>query len=327
MRSRIILFLVVIGFTAGCRSATSSSEIKAMSENVRLPEFKALDSVGTQIDSSQINERVVLAAFFDQDSVLAWRTLAVLERKSQSQKNKGLFLIGIASSRFESAGLTDLNSLKKEYQISFPIIPDNEKRLSQAFHLPNCCDSLNLYDKQGTLKASMNLSESYNKLDSLVAESRGAGSGMEQPSQSAGAEILSRLKIIRQGGAPESLPVASQGLTVVNLFDEFTTECLTGDRFQTLNRLNQLPHPITKVLVVFSEKTFSIEDVENFKMIFSMPDLLVQGDMEAVKPYLIKGTLLVVFDSDKNLIWQEKPGMTEKEVLVDVSRLTQSSTN
>jgi hypothetical protein len=173
----------------------------------------------------------------------------------------------------------------------------------------------------------MKLSESYDMLDSLVAQSSGTGSGMAQPSQPQGTEILSRLKITRLGGTHESLPVASHGLTVVNLFDEFSTECRTGNRFQTMNRLSQLSHPISKVHVVFSEKTFSTEDVENFKMIFSMPDLLVQGDMDAVQPYLIEGTLLVVFDSDKNLIWQEKPGMTEKEVLTDVSRLMQSSTN
>ena len=78
--------------------------------------------------------------------------------------------------------------------------------------------------------------------------------------------------------------------------------------------------------MIFSEKNFSTEDVENFKTILSTPDSLVQGDVEALKPYMIKGKLLIVFDSDKNLIWQEKPEMTEQEVLAEVSGLLQRST-
>jgi peroxiredoxin len=325
-RSRIVFFLILTLLSAGCRSATSpSSEIVAKNDKASLPQFEALDSEGNQIRSNQMNERVVIAAFFDPDSVLAWRTLSELDQKCQSQKNSGPFLIGVASSRVESNGMPNINSLKKQYQITFPIIPDQEKRLSQAFQSPNCCDYLNLYDKQGALKTGMRLSESHNKMDSIVAESLGAESTVEQPSQLRGPELLSRLKINRQGGVPESIPT-SQGLTVVNVFDEFCTECPTGSRFQTISRLYRLLQPTTRIFMIFSEKNFSTEDVENFKTILSTPDSLVQGDVEALKPYMIKGKLLIVFDSDKNLIWQEKPEMTEQEVLAEVSGLLQRST-
>jgi peroxiredoxin len=299
----------------------------AVKDKVSLPHFEALDSDGNRVLSDQGSNKVVVVAFFDLDSVLAWRTLSKLGEKYQSQNKTSAFLIGIASSRNESAEMLSLNSLKNQYQIFFPIIPDREKRLSQALQSPNCCDYLNIYDTHGTLTKSMRLSEAYDQLDSIVAESLGTDPATERPSALKGPEILNRIKITSHAGVQESIPMAGQGLTVVNLFDQFCTECPTGIRFQTMNRLNQLRQPISRMFIVLSEKNFSTEDVENFKTILSAPDLLVQGDMEGVKPYLIKGKLLMVFDSHKNLIWQENPGMTEQEVLTDVSRLLQSSTN
>ncbi|MDX6290281.1 MAG: AhpC/TSA family [Blastocatellia bacterium] len=283
-----------------------------------------MDSDGNRILSNQTAKRVAIVAFFDPDSVLAWRTLSELAKKCQSQKNADIFLIGVASSRIDPAGVVNINTVKKQYQISFPIIPDQDKRVSQIFQAPSCCDYLETFDEQGFLKNSMSLSDSYDKLDSLIAELMTAKPA--NVSQLSGPEILSGIKIIDKSGAFEPLPIANQGLTVVNLFDEFCTDCVTGSRFQTMARLNRSRRPTTYIFIIFSKEHFSTEDLENFKAILST-DSLLQGDIETAKSYLISGKLLVVFDSNRNLIWQETAGMTEKEVLADVTRLLQSSTN
>lgn len=139
-------------------------------------------------------------------------------------------------------------------------------------------------------------------------------------SGSPSAHLLDTVRISTKTGVLEPLPIASQGLTVVNLFDEFCSECPTGNRFQTVIGLNQSSRPPGKILLVFSDKHFSSQDVENFKTILSN-DALVKGEIEAMKPYLNKGKLLVVFDSARKIVWQEVPGMNEEEVVAAVSKL------
>jgi peroxiredoxin len=327
MRSKTILLLIatLLSLSAGCRSATSrSGEASTKTDKASFPQFEAVDSDGTRIISTQMAKRVVIVAFFDPDSVLAWRTLSELAHRCQSQKNTDISLIGVASSRIESAGLANINTTKKQYQISFPIIPDQEKRVSHVFQASSCCDYIETFDEHGILKNSMKLSDSYDKLNSLIAELISAEPA-EAP-QLSGPEILSGIKITGKGGAVEPLPIANQGLTLVNLFDEFCTECITGNRLQTMSHLNRSRGPTTNIFVLFSQEHFSTEDLENFKTILSNYSL-IRGDIKAAEPYLINGKLLVVFDSNRNLIWQEKPGMTEKDVQTDVSRLLQSSTN
>src|SRR5215213_11473473 len=139
-------------------------------------------------------------------------------------------------------------------------------------------------------------------------------------------ELFSRVKITSSTGDKTIIPLGN-GLTIVNLYDDFCSECPTGNRFQTMERLNSLRSGTTQIFVVFSDQHFSTQDVENFKAMLSMPEALVQGDIEALQPYLIRCKLLVVFDSTRSAVWQEKPGMTEQEVLKEVSQLMQTPSN
>ena len=55
-----------------------------------------------------------------------------------------------------------------------------------------------------------------------------------------------------------------------------------------------------------------------------MPESLVQGDIEAVRAQLTSGKLLVVLDANENVVWKEKPGMSEQQVMSEVSELIHS---
>ena len=90
-----------------------------------------------------------------------------------------------------------------------------------------------------------------------------------------------------------------------------------------MERLNSL-QPAGTILLVFSDKHFSTQDIENFKAILPMPESLVQGDIEAVRAQLTSGKLLVVLDANGNVVWQEKPGMSEQQVMSEVSELVHS---
>lgn len=137
------------------------------------------------------------------------------------------------------------------------------------------------------------------------------------------ANSFAGVKLITPSGDKVPLPVGNK-LTIVNLFDEFSTGCPTGNRFEAMERLHSL-EPAAPILLVFSEKNFSTLDIDNFRTILPMPESLVQGDIEAVRPHLISGKLLLVLDSKGNLMWHEKADMSEQQVMNQVAELIHSA--
>ena len=135
---------------------------------------------------------------------------------------------------------------------------------------------------------------------------------------------IARVKINQSTGGKAPIPMGD-GLTIVNFFDEFSTGCPTGNRFETMERVNSFRRAGTKILFIFSDKHFSAQDITNFKAILPMAESLVQGDIEPIRPQLTFGKLLVVFDSTGNVIWREKPGTSEQQVFSELSRLMESS--
>lgn len=138
------------------------------------------------------------------------------------------------------------------------------------------------------------------------------------------AKATARLKINQPVGDKVPIPLG-QTLTIVNVFDEFSTGCPTGNRFETMERLNSLRPTGIAMLLIFSDKHFSDQDMDNFRAILPMADSLVQGDIEAMRPHLTNGKLLFVLDSMGSVIWHEKPDTTEQQVLGEISNLIQTA--
>ena len=114
-------------------------------------------------------------------------------------------------------------------------------------------------------------------------------------------------------------------LTIVNLFDEFSTGCPTGNRFDTMERLSSSRTAGITMLLIFSDKHFSDQDLGNFKAILPMPDSLVRGDIEPIRPHLTSGKLLVVLDAKGSVLWQEEPNTSEQQVFIEISKLINSA--
>ena len=147
-----------------------------------------------------------------------------------------------------------------------------------------------------------------------------AGCHLSAASESAEiARSVGRVTINQSTGNKTPIQLG-RGLTIVNVFDGFSPGCPTGNRFATIERFDSL-RPRSNVLLIFSEKGFSTQDVENFKAILPMSDSMVQGNIESLRPYLIDGKLLVVLDSNGHLVWQEKPNVSEQQLLNELSDL------
>ena len=315
MRYSILLSIIALLTLSACSRNTSTPGEVIATGKPGLPRFEAVDTDGNRLLSDQVKNRAVIVVFFDPESVLAWRTLSELERKIRLQKNASL--IAVAGSQIESAKFVDINPLREQFEISSPIVADQEQRFLRLFQSPNW-DHLQAYDSQGILKNSMRLSSSYDKIDSVIGEV--VNPDMPGASQARGSDLLDHIRVSTEHGPVAPLPIATQGLTVVNLFGEFCSQCATGNRLETIARLNQSARLPGKVLMIFSDRRFSAEDLNNFKLLLSS-DSMIQGDIEVANRFLIEGKLLVVFDSNRNLVWQEKPGMNEEEVLSAVSQL------
>jgi len=137
------------------------------------------------------------------------------------------------------------------------------------------------------------------------------------------AKSLGRVTINPSTGGKTPIPLGNE-LTIVNVFDGFSPGCPTGNRFETIERFNSLRPAGSTVLLIFSEKSFTTQDVENFKAILPMPESMVQGDIERLRPYLIDGKLLVVLDSNGRLVWQETANVSEQQLLSELLNLVKT---
>lgn len=319
MRQKILGLLFITLAAFGCQRTTTTTNNPAKvttSEAAALPSFEAADSEGRTIRPENLTGTPSVVAFFDVESVQAWRSLARLEQAFAGRQGHAVAILGIGSIKSDSPTNLDVSSLKREYKLTFPVIFDEQKKLSEVFEAPNCCDYLYLYDRGGVFKSSEKLSAAYAKFDKLAAELSGGGE-----SRPDGNDLGAVLKVSSQSASEDLLPVADQGLTIVNLFDQFCADCVSGDRLQTLERLAQF-HQTT--LAVFSAENFSAQDIDNFKLMLPSRCEILRGNIEAARPHLNSGRLLVVFDPQRRALWREQPGMSEQEVFDNVKRLVES---
>jgi hypothetical protein len=162
----------------------------------------------------------------------------------------------------------------------------------------------------------------------LILASTLVAAGCHLSAASKSAEIarsVGRVTINRSTGNKTPIPLGRE-LTIVNVFDGFSPGCPTGNRFETIEHFDSL-RPGSNLLLIFSEKGFSTQDVDNFKAILPMGQSMVQGDIEALRPYLIDGKLLVVLDSNGHLVWQEKANVSEQQLLTVISDLVNPPSN
>jgi peroxiredoxin len=308
---------------ATCGPNDSVPRPRPKEPEVRLPQFEAQDSDGRPVSSAQLAGVPLVVVLFDTESILAWRTLAKVGQAATARSGGRIAVLGIGSDRMGDSD-PDINSAKNEYRVSFPIVFDREKKLYARFQAPNCCDTIFAYDSQGVLRNKAQITQPTVDFSSLVASLADGESGSAEPTPPAKVNFDS-LKIRDVSGNEQPLPVSGGGLTIVNLFGEFCTECGTGERMRTLNVLSPAVPQGSKILILYSDKKFSAQDVENFREMLSPAYPLYQGTLGEAESNMNGGHLLVIFDSNKKVLWQEVPGLPEGEVFAKVTRVIQDN--
>lgn len=302
---------------AGCGSRHSHT-------SQALPGFEAVGSDGRLIKSSDLLGMPSLVVFFDTESVLAWRNLSELQAVSNQQGEPGIRLIAIGSTRDGIQQTVDIEELKKEYALSLPILPDTDDHLSKLFQPSNLCDSIHAYDSRGTLIHAYTFNDSRQRLGEIIARV------VNKPAANvtAGAAVADRIremKVVDSSGNEIPLPVSQRKLTVVNLFDAFCSECDTGDRLDTLNALAKELGRKVEVVAVFSREKFALQDIENLRAIVGISGSAFQADFTDPGLRTYKGRFLVLFNTQKEILWQEKSDWSEKDIYREIKRITERS--
>jgi peroxiredoxin len=322
MKNCLTLMVVAAMLFAGCKSKTAPTP-----REIKLPAFTNKDSDGNTINSEQLRNTPLIVVFFDADSVLSWRIMADI-KKAALGKSEKLTVLGVAASNAEPFALeaSGINETRHEYDITFPVIIDNSKQLFRFFQASSCCDAVQAYDSEGVLRTSDNLSDPRLNLEAMIASVL-KDSASASTTATAPAKIdLSSIMVREPSGAMKPVPLADRGLTIINIFSDFCVECDTGRRLQTLRRITPRLSADSKILVIFSQAEFSTQDVDNFKTLLATPFEMYEGDVSALKNYLDSGRLLLIVDSNKNIIWQTSSDMSEDEVASRLFQLIEEHT-
>lgn len=312
---RSSLLAILVAATACSRADNSRSHVP------RIPRFEAVSSEGTRISSDSYAGSPLVVVFFDTQSVLAWRKLGELEKTGQQGTNLSIAYLGIGGEKSPSTQV-DVDQIKRECAISFPVVMTGSSELTKVFGAPDCCDYVLVFDEKGYLRASKRLSAlgrlGADFIVSSLTDSKISNRGTSETSQ-----LYEELGIRGKDGAAQPIPLAAEGLTLVNVFNEFCTECATGARLETLNRPASKKGDSSRIRVIFSEADFSEQDVENFRAVLGARCPMFRGNIGAASNLTIGGRLLIAFDTQGRAVWQEKSVMTEDEITSEISRLIQ----
>ena len=306
------LILALANLASCSRADTSKSSVRS------LPEFEVISSDGTKVSSVGFAHRPLVVVFFDVESVAAWRTLTELEQTGRQLTDTHIAYLGIGSTRSVTQVPLDINSTRREYGISFPVVASTNTSLLKLFETPDCCDYLMVFDEKGYLKASGRPSQRPEAILSILGENKTVSTPRPET-----ADLYQALTIRGQNGTVEPVPLSAEGTTIVNIFDEFCSECPTGSRLETLNGVVSAKRDKPKLLVIFSEKTFSEQDIQNFRAMLMTPYPLYRGNIDSLRSLMVKGRLLVAFDVHGRLVWQETSAMPENEIATEISALVQ----
>lgn len=134
-------------------------------------------------------------------------------------------------------------------------------------------------------------------------------------------ELYKTIKVRTADDSVSNVPLSPSGVTIVNLFNTFCSDCSTGSRLDMLEKIAKAHGQPGRAVAVFSETTFSQQDIENFQVMLNTIVPLYRGDLGLSQELTISEQLLLVFNAEGHLLWQEKPGMTEEEIAKQLAGL------
>lgn len=291
--------------------------------NKRAKDFSLLDLKGNLIETSKISNKSILYLFFDPTNTFQKGILVYAQVLSNRYKGRGLEIIGITDKDKERA----LNLLKR-VGFTFPIIFDDNKEIYSFFLIKDCCGGTVLVGREKVIKFHVSSLLNQENLRQLV-EKEVLGKinyDFEEPVRQKLFKINQKAPkiILREANSGNLKDIWSfnEEYLIVSFFSSVCGMCKSGRRIETLKALDKkLKDKSAKVILVFSEP-FDREDINKWESQVKMPfekyiseDIFTDEEKYITDDSLKTDPLTILLDRERKVIFIEKLGMDEKEML------------
>lgn len=298
----------------------------------KAPDFCELDIRGNTLLLSEQRGIYALIIFFNPTYNFSKFNLIYAEVLYNKYKNKDFNVIGISNSGNKTA-----QEFSNKCKLTFPIIADEPKKIHSLYKMEDCCGTV-LVNKIGKIefydKISLNKEEMRQLVESKVLNE--IKYNFEKPNEQEIFKLgdfvpnitlfdVSKQKIFEIG------EILNETL-ILTIFSSFCSPCKTGRRIKTLTELEKKimeKNINAKIKVAFTEP-FSNRDIDELQKYTSIPFqtymmprfwLLTYDQRYITDDSLKNDPMTLVINTHKKVIFVEKIGMNEEDILYDIENI------
>jgi peroxiredoxin len=287
----------------------------------KLPDFKAFDIHGKLVDTSRIEEKVILVLFFDPANSNDRAILFYSQVLFNKFKFRGLEILAIAQNNREM-----LEALSEKPELAIRLIFDRQKKIYGLFNIKQCCGGIIIADRDRIITFQLAALVDKESLRQLV-EKEVTGSisyDFALPDKFHnldvnGTAIYIDLRDVTNGNH-RTLQAFQEDYLILTFFSSVCGVCKSGRRLETLKKLEKgIKQRMgnSKILAIFVDPLDDLEvrewkrqvtipfEIFISKNIFTDDHLYITSDALKVDP------LTIVLDKKRCPVFVEEFGMVE----------------
>jgi hypothetical protein len=285
--------------------------------------FDAIDVSGNIVKVPD-GESVHLLLFLDPLKTSHKRILAYAQVVYTKYESKQFKVFAICTRRKEIS-----RQIFNYGRFTIPFIPDNEKKIHDVFNIPDCCGGTVLLDKSGRVKfISKTLLNSENLRQLTEKNILGKINYDFQPPKKGDLFKLNHLfpdLDIREvtSNSPIALDSQRGEYFIITFFSSLCNSCKTGRRIITLKSLDKRikDKGAQVITLVAFFKPYDRKDIEGWDKEIQIPfekfiaeDIYTNEEKYINDENLVLDPFTVLVNNNKNIVFIEKNGMSERDI-------------
>ncbi|MFX0136465.1 MAG: peroxiredoxin family protein [Candidatus Hodarchaeota archaeon] len=298
----------------------------------KAPDFCELDTRGNTLLLSEQRGIYTLIIFFNPVYTFSKFNSIYAEVLYNKYKNKDFNVIGVSNSDIKTA-----QEFSSKCNLTFPIIADESKKIHSLYKIKDCCGTV-LVNKIGKIefydKISLNEEEMRQLVESKVLNK--IRYNFEKPKEQEIFKLGNFVpSIILFDTSKQKIFEIEEILNetlILTIFCSFCSPCKTGRRIKTLIELEKKTMEKNikgKIKVAFTEP-FSDKDIDELQKYTSIPFqtyiiprfwLLTEDQRYITDDSLKNDPLTLVINTHKKVVFVEKIGMNEEDILYDIENI------